>query len=127
MTLKAADTLVANVAVFLMRVLQPEACETYLILLSQLICLVGFKLLRKLVKHIVSRFNIFFGQITWVNNSEIKHSESDEDQSNQSTSNPRINVRKVLTTQLFCNAHFSVISCSVEKDKIQRDNDDERE
>jgi hypothetical protein len=36
-------------------------------------------------------------------------------------------VRKVLATQLFCNAHFSVISCSIEQDKIQRDYDDERE
>jgi hypothetical protein len=36
-------------------------------------------------------------------------------------------MRKVLTAQLFCNAHFSVISSSIEQDKIQRDNDDERE
>lgn len=36
-------------------------------------------------------------------------------------------MRKVLAAQLFCNAHFSVISCSVEQDKIQRDNYDERE
>jgi hypothetical protein len=88
---------------------------------------VGFKLLRKLVKDIFSRFNIFFGQITWVENSEIEHSESDENQSNQSSSHPRVNMRKVLTAQLFCNAHFSVISSSIEQDKIQRDNDDERE
>jgi hypothetical protein len=31
MTLKAADTLVADVAVFFMWILQPEASETYLI------------------------------------------------------------------------------------------------